>query len=142
MSAQNKAIVRRYFEEGWNQRKPAIMDELIAIDAIDHDPANPGVSPGPKGQKELLAKYTSAFPDTKFTLGDLIGDGDLVAVRWTVRGTHRGELQGIAPTGRQVNLTGIMIARIANGKIAETWSNWDALGMLQQLGVAARAEGA
>jgi len=118
------------------------MDELIAIDAIDHDPANPGVSPGPKGQKELLAKYTSAFPDTKFTLGDLIGDGDLVAVRWTVRGTHRGELQGIAPTGRQVNLTGIMIARIANGKIAETWSNWDALGMLQQLGVAARAEGA
>jgi len=142
MSAQNKVIVRRYFEEGWNQRKPAIMDELIAIDAIDHDPANPGVSPGPKGQKELLAKYTSAFPDTKFTLGDLIGDGDLVAVRWTVRGTHRGELQGIAPTGRQVNLTGIMIARIANGKIAETWSNWDALGMLQQLGVAARAEGA
>jgi predicted ester cyclase len=100
------------------------------------------VSPGPKGHKDLLAKYTSAFPDTKFTLGDVIAEGDLAAARWSVHGTQRGEIEGIAATNREVNLTGMIIARIAKGKIAETWSNWDALGMLQQLGVAVRAKGA
>ena len=142
MSTENKAIVRRYFEEAWNQRKPELIDELVAVNAVHHDPANPGLGPGPKGQKELLAKYTSAFPDTRFTIDSVIAEGDMVALRWSVRGTHQGELEGIAATKRQVSLTGILMAQIANGKIAETWTNWDTLGMLQQLGVVTRARGA
>ena len=124
MSAANKAIVRRLFEEAWNQRKPAVMDEIIALDAIDHDPANPGATPGPEGQKALLAKYTSAFPDSQLSLGEMIAEGDLVAIRWSVRGTHQGELEGITATGRQVDLSGISMVRIAQGKIAEIWINY------------------
>ena len=142
MSAQNKAIARRLFEEAWNERRPSVMDEIIASDAIDHDPANPDAAPGPDGQKALLAKYTAAFPDTRFTVHDVLAEGDNVAVRWSVTGTHLGALAGIAPTGRHVNLSGLSISRIVDGKIAETWTNWDALGMMQQLQASQRAQGA
>ena len=142
MSAENKALARRYFEEVWNLRKPAVFDEIIANSAIDHDPANPSLPAGPEGQKQLLAKYMGAFPDSRFTLGAIIAEGDLVAVRWSVRGTHQGALEGLAASGKQVNLTGVTFLRIVGGRIAEMWNNWDALGMLQQLGVVARAQGA
>ena len=142
MSAENKALARRFFEEAWNQRKPAVLDQIIASGAIDHDPANPTLPAGPEGQKQLLAKYTTAFPDSQFTIAAIIAEGDLVAVRFSVRGTHQGALDSLAATGKEVNLTGTLILRIAGGKIAEMWNNWDALGLLQQLGIVARAQGA
>jgi steroid delta-isomerase-like uncharacterized protein len=142
MSVENKALARRFFEEAWNQRKPAVLDQIVANGAIDHDPANPTLPAGPEGQKQLLAKYTTAFPDSQFTIGAIVAEGDLVAVRWSVRGIHQGPLEGLAATGKQVNLTGVSFMRIVSGKIAEVWSNWDALGLLQQLGVVARAQGA
>jgi len=97
---------------------------------------------GPEGQKQLFTKYNAAFPDSRFTVDAIIAEGDLVAVRWSVRGTHQGILEGLAATRKQVNLTGTATMRIVSGKIAEMWNNWDALGLLQQLGVVARAQGA
>ena len=142
MSAENKALARRYFEEVWNLQKPAVLDQIIANGAIDHDPAHPFLPVGPEGQKQLFTKYTAAFPDSQFTVDAIIAEGDLVAVRWSVRGTHEGTLDNLAATQKQVNLTGTTTMLIVGGKIAEMWNNWDALGMLQQLGVVARAQGA
>jgi len=86
--------------------------------------------------KQLLSLYITAFPDARFTVEDQIAEGDRVASRYTFRGTHQGELMGIAPTGKQVTVTGMIINRIVNGKSEEGWLNFDALGMLQQLGAA------
>lgn len=142
MSAENKAVARRYFEEVWNQQRPTVLDQIIAKGAILHDPANPSLPVGAEGQKQLFTKYNAAFPDSRFTVDAIIAEGDLVAIRWMVRGTHQGTLDSLAATKKQVNLTGTTTMRIVSGKIAEMWNNWDALGLLQQLGVVARAKGA
>ena len=100
-----------------------------------HDPAAPpGLAAGPQGLKDFLAPYFAAFPDLKITVEDQIAEGDKATTRWTLRGTHRGELMGIAPTGKHATVTGITIWRVEEGKMAELWQNWDALGLLQQLG--------
>jgi steroid delta-isomerase-like uncharacterized protein len=135
MSDANKALVRRFFEEMWNNNTPALADELVAANYTHHDPANPTTPPGPAGQKQLLSMYITAFPDSRFTVDDIIAEGDMVVARWTARGTHRGELQGIAPTGKQVTVTGISCSRMSGGKMVEGWINWDTLGMMQQLGL-------
>ncbi len=134
MSEENKAIVRRYFEEIWNQGKLNVIPELIAANHVHHDPANPGLS-GPDGMKQLVSTYRAAFPDVHFTLEDQIAEENRVVSRWTSGGTHQGELMGIGPTNKTITITGIDIHRIVNGKIEEHWSNWDTLGLLQQLGV-------
>ena len=131
---ENKALVRRCIEEPWNQRRLETIDELVAPDYVNHDPANPGVR-SPQGLKQLVSTFVAAFPDIHFTIEEQIAEGDKVVTRWTARGTHRGALQGIAPTGKSSTVTGISIWRIANGKLAEEWANWDTIGMLQQIGV-------
>jgi predicted ester cyclase len=82
----------------------------------------------------FVEMYRTAYPDTRLAIGELIAEGDLVAMTWTATGTHQGELMGIAPTGRSVTVTGIGVDRISGGQIAESWANYDALGMLLQLG--------
>jgi steroid delta-isomerase-like uncharacterized protein len=129
---QNKANVRRVFEEGWNQGNTAVFDELFAADYLGHDPSGP--IHGPEGFKQYYATYRAAFPDTRLTIEDLIAEGDKVVARWTGTGTHQGALMGIPPSGKQVTITGISIIHIANGKAVEDWVNFDALGMLQQIG--------
>jgi steroid delta-isomerase-like uncharacterized protein len=132
---ENKTLVRRNIEEVFNQGNLAVVDETIASTYTHHDPANPWVPPGPEGQKELARTYRTAFPDLHFTIEDQIAAGDRVVTRWTGRGTHRGALLGIAPTGKQFTVLGITITRMAAGKIVEAWVNYDSLGLLQQLGV-------
>ena len=78
--------------------------------------------------------YRAAYPDTRLAIGEMIAEGDLVAMTWTATGTHQGELMGIAPTGRSVTVTGMGVDRISGGQIVESWANYDALGMLAQLG--------
>jgi steroid delta-isomerase-like uncharacterized protein len=134
MSEENKALARRYFEEIWNQGNLDVIPEIIAANHVHHDPANPGAS-GPEGMKQLVSMYRAAFPDTRFTVEDQIAEGAKVVTRWTARGTHQGELMGIAPTNKTMELTGMDIHRIVNGMIEEHWSNWDTIGLLQQLGV-------
>ena len=134
MSEENKSISRRVQEEAFNQGNLAVIDELVAADYVDHD-LPPGFPEGQEGFKQLVAMYRAAFPDVQMTIEDVIADGDKVALRWTATGTHQGELMGIPPTNKQVTVTGMDINRLAGGKIAEHWGNFDQMGMMQQLGV-------
>jgi steroid delta-isomerase-like uncharacterized protein len=135
MSESNKAVVRRVIEEVWNKGNLQVADELFAPTYTHHDSSTPDVGRGPEGEKKRAAHYRNAFHDFRMNVEDLFSDGETVTARWTCRGNHKGELNGIAPTGKQFAITGITIARFTNGKITEGWVNWDALGLMQQLGV-------
>jgi len=132
---ENKAIVRRFYEEIWNKGDMTTADELIASNIIDHDQNPQTRVRGPESLKQLATSVRTTFPDIHFTVEDEIGEGDRVAVRWTMRGTHKGEFMGMAATGRQVRVEGIHFWRVAGDKIVEVWVNRDNLGMMQQLGV-------
>lgn len=135
MSEQNKTNVRRLFEEVWNKGYVPVADELFAPTYTHHDSSTPDVGRGPESEKKRVTLYRTAFPDIRFTIEDMLAEGETVVARWTCRGTHKGELNGIAPTGKQFNINGISIARFTNGKMFEGYVNWDALGLMQQLGV-------
>jgi steroid delta-isomerase-like uncharacterized protein len=128
---ENKAIFRRIVEEGFNKGNLAIVDELVATNHVNH---SDNVH-GPEEYKQFITMYRTAFPDLHMTIEDQIAEGDKVVNRWTSRGTHKGELMGIPPTGKQTTVTGMYVARIIGGKIVEEWGNLDALGMMQQIGV-------
>jgi len=133
---QNKTFVRRYWEQVWNQGNLAVVDELIASDFDGHPlPSDPDFGRGPAGQKQLVGMYRTAFPDLHMTIEDMTAEGDRVVVRWTVRGTQTGEMMGIPATGKPTTVTGMFLNRLAAGKIVEGWGNFDALGMMQQLGL-------
>jgi len=136
----NKEIVRRLGVEPW-EGNLGVIDELVAPDYVGHDPAQPDMQ-GPAGIKEFITGYLAGFPDGRITIDGQFAEGDMVATRWTGRGTHKGELMGIPPTGKQVTVSGITISQVKNGKVVEEWSNWDTLGMLQQLGVVPEMAGA
>ena len=133
MSEQNKALVRRWVEEVWNQGSLAAVDEIIAADYVHHM-APPGLPGGPEGYKQLVTRYRTPFRGFRLTLEELIAEGDRVAGRWTIRGIHEGEFMGVAPTGKEVAFTGMVMARIAGGKVAEEWEGVSALELLRQLG--------
>jgi predicted ester cyclase len=135
MSAQeNKAIVRRVYEEAISQNKPEVFDEIMSPDIVDHAPF-PDQAPGLEGFKGVFAMVLSAFPDYHSSVEDQIAEGDKVVTRFSSQGTHQGEFLGIAPTGNRVRVTGIDIDRVVEGKIVEHWSEADLLGMMTQLGV-------
>jgi predicted ester cyclase len=131
LQEQNKAVVRRFIE-AFNQKNPDICDEVVALDAVNHSIPIP---PGREHWKQANRMFINAFPDGQQTIDDQVAEGDKVATRWTVRGTHRGDFMSISPTGKQVNFTGILIDRIVDGQIAERWGVFDLLGVMQQLGV-------
>jgi predicted ester cyclase len=133
MLADNKALVRRLFEEVWNQGNLAAIDELFATSYIRYDPAAPEAK-GLVGFKHFVVTLRTAFPDIYFTLEDLIAEGDKVVARAIWRGTHQGEYLGIAPTGKQVAVAGTVTLHVAHDKFQEGWLNMDTLGLLQQLG--------
>lgn len=134
MSAeQNKMSIRRWVEVAWNSGNLAIADEVYSSDYLLHDPAGP--IHGTEALKQFVATFQTAYPDIHATIEDMIAEGDKVVWRYTVRGTHEGEFMGIAPTGKSITLTGILISRFADDKVVEDWNNYDALGMMQQLTV-------
>jgi steroid delta-isomerase-like uncharacterized protein len=130
----NKATLRRLWEEIFNGGNVALIDELVASDYFNHDPI-PGESPGSEGLKQFVLYLRSAFPDIHFDIEHLVAEDDKVVTRWQATATHRGEFMGIPPTAITSNLNGMAIHRIENGRIVEGWNNWDALGLLTQLGV-------
>lgn len=134
MSAEdNKALARRANTEGLNQKNLEIIDELCTPEFVFH---NGSITiQGLDAYKQFLAMFFTAFPDAHFTIEDIVAEGDTVVVRRTVRGTHKGELMVIPPTGKQITMTEIALLRVANGRFVEAWSNSDDLGLLQQLGV-------
>ena len=132
-SEENKRIVRRY-QEIYNENDLEALGEVLSKDLLTPK-IMPGIPSGMEGAKAAHQIMLAGFPDYQTRIDDLFAEGDKVAVRITMSGTHTGLFKGIPPTGRQVSFTGIYIARIANGKIAEHWGEEDGVSLLQQLGV-------
>ena len=138
MSAEeNRAIIRRWIEEAWNNGNVNIADEIYTPDFIAKDINDPNkVLRGPEGIKQSVIATRAVFPDIHFTIDHLIAEGDKVAGAFTISGTHKGDLLGIPPTGKQVVFTAIDIWRFEDGKIVERClASVDRLGLMQQLGV-------
>jgi steroid delta-isomerase-like uncharacterized protein len=135
MSTENcKAIAHRLVEEIWNQGNLSVADEIFDANFANHDDVRPEVI-DLESYKQWVATGHAAFPDLCLTIEDIIAEENKIVIRYTFTGTHRGELMGISPTGKQVVMAGIDIYRIASGKIVECWVSMDDLGFLQQLGV-------
>lgn len=129
-----KNVVRRVIEGLWQNGSLNAVDELYAPNYVDHTPLT-GVSPNRDGVKKTYNLYHKAFPDLSVNMTDLFSDGDRVFALITGRGTHKGDLMGISPTGKNVTLEGCVINRISNGKIVESWEYFDQLGLFRQLGI-------
>jgi steroid delta-isomerase-like uncharacterized protein len=134
MPTDNKAIVRRLYEEVWNKRRLEVVDELISPSHALNDPIVSGSQTGPELYKRRVVEFTASFPDLCFTIEDMIAEKGKVVVCWTISGTHKGEFMDIPATGRKVSVEGITIHHVTNGKILDSYARWDALGLLRQLG--------
>jgi steroid delta-isomerase-like uncharacterized protein len=136
MSAEeNKAFVRRQIEEVHNKGNLDFADQGFTPDHVSHNPLVPEDIRGPEGFKQSVAAARSAFPDWHVEIVDQIAEGDQVATRYVLSGTHEGELAGIPPTGKRFEVAGTGVDRFSGRKIAESWEHYDTLGMMQQLGV-------
>ena len=130
---ENRSLVRRYIEEALNKGNLGLLDEMLSSDYKRY--LSPAAAPlTPQAQKQRLAGLSAAFPDIHLTIEDLIAEGDRVAFRLTLRGTHQGTFLGIAPTGKQVIVFAFDVVRIENGRFIEHWGGPDLLTVLQQLG--------
>lgn len=129
----NKALVRRLFDEVINAGEPSRADELVASDFVEHNPV-PGQAPGLEGFKQVITMLRGAFPDLRIDVDELVAEGDKVSVRLTARGTHEGVFQGIPATGRRVAWEGISMIRLEGDRIVERWFHVDNLGLMRQLG--------
>ncbi len=128
----NEQLVRRFLEEAYNQGNLAVGDELLAADCVFYAPAP---IPGIAGWKQFATAFLNAFPDDlQVTIDDIFAAGDRVAARWTARGTHKGHLRGVPPSGNLVTWLGIAIYSLSDGRITEVWGLNDALGIMQQIG--------
>jgi predicted ester cyclase len=130
---------RRLLEETFNTGNLDIVDQFVAPDAINHDPAESARMRslrGPEVLKQTVQMYRTAFPDVRMTVDDVIAAGDKVVLRWHSEGTHRGQLEGLAPTGARGTVTGISIDLWRDNKVVESWTEWDNLGLARQLGAA------
>jgi predicted ester cyclase len=136
MADDGTTLVRRFIEEMINGNNLALADQLFAPTYVDHTPGAPPAPPGPAGMRDTVSIFHTAFPnDMRYTIDDLFGAGDRVAVRWTASGTNTGSLMGLPATGKAVAVSAVYIFRVEGGKLAEAWGDFDALGMQQQLGL-------
>ena len=135
MSAENKELIHRWFEEVWNKGREEAINEMFADEGIAHGLGDaPGVTlRGPSGFKGLFQNFRDAFPDIRVIVEDTVAECDKVAARCRVQGTHKGAGLGLAATGNQIEFTGICIVRVSDGKIVEAWNNFDFMSMFQQL---------
>jgi steroid delta-isomerase-like uncharacterized protein len=138
MSAENKSLARRAMEELWTKGDLTVIDQLYSDDCIFHDLGSPEDIHGRDGLKQYARMYRTACPDLQCTVEEIMAEGDKVALRWVSRGTHKGDLAGISPTGKKVTFRGIQLQRISNGKIEEEWAGFNTLGALQEIGAVPR----
>jgi steroid delta-isomerase-like uncharacterized protein len=130
------ATARRFFDEIWSQGDFDLVDELFAPEYVGHPSGPEAIVQGPEGVKEYIGRLRQGVPDLTMTVEEQVADEDKVATRWIAHGTHAGELLGVEATGRAATVTGITIQRFGvNGRIVEGWTNWDMLGLVQQLGI-------
>lgn len=133
MSTEENKALSRYWREELEKGNWAVLDEYVSPNVVLHFPGSPPTDR--EGMMQLLKMFYGAFPDFHTTFEDLIAEGDKVTLSMTFTGTHKGEFQGIPPTGKQIRVTAIVIDRIVDGKLVEHWSLLDTMGMMQQLGV-------
>lgn len=133
MSNANKMLLQRFFQAIYNQGDLDVANEIVAANYVNHNPA-PGEMPGREGLKAFVVYLRRAFADLHITVEEQVAEADKVVSRFTIRGVQQDEFAGIPPTGKHAAVTAIGIHRIANGQIQESWLNWDALGLMQQLG--------
>ncbi len=135
MSEQHKTIVRRWFEEVWNQGREATIDELFSANGVAHGLGESEADVhGPREFKVLVANFRAAIPDVHIRVDDVFCDGDRAAIRITLEGTHTGHGLGVPPTGHKVSIQGIIIVRFVDGQLVEGWNSYDQLGLLRQIG--------
>jgi steroid delta-isomerase-like uncharacterized protein len=132
----NKALIRRWFEEVWNKGRAEAIDEMFAAEGIAHGLSDEQGEPirGPENFRPFFYKFREAFPDITVIVEDTVAEGDKVAARCSVRGSHQGDSLGFAATQKPAEFTGIAIVRIEDGKIVEAWNNFDFMSMFKQLG--------
>lgn len=142
--AENRRVGRRVLREIWSEGRLEVADELYAPDYVDHVTRGPepGMMRDPEGLKKAVTLFRTAFPDLQYTIEQEMAEGDCVMTRFSATGTHRGQFLGAAPSGRSVTYTGVDINRIVDGKIVESWVHYDALGLLEQVGLVPRGAGA
>ncbi len=146
MTADNKAIVRKFFEEAWDKGNWAVLDECLASHRVlhSHGGTGPLLPFNPEAEKERIISWRTAFPDSQRTVRDLIAEGDKVVADIPFSGTHTGFLRWerlmLPPTGKQINVGEVAIFRLEGGKMVEAWYFWDRLELLQQLGVTGPGE--
>ena len=131
---ENKAKVRRVWEEVMNKGNLAVADELMPANYIFHGPGGIDAK-GPEGFKQYVTIYRTAFPDLHCTIEDMVAEEEKVVSRFTLRGTHLGDMMGIPPTGKKAEIVGIVMSRLAGGNEIEAWGSYDTLAMYQQLGI-------
>jgi steroid delta-isomerase-like uncharacterized protein len=142
LEEQNKEIVKRWVEQGFNKGNLDMADEFYATDYVYHNPAPPPAEiRGVENIKQHMAAFLVAFPDAKYTIVDAIAKGDKIVARYTFIGTHEGELMGIPPTGKQVTFNAMAIIRIVEGKFVEEWGFIDTATFMQQLGMELKPKG-
>ena len=134
MSPDNKAIVRRLYDEAWNKRKLEVVSQIVSPSHALQAPTLSGSSVGPEAYKGQISLFLAAFPDLRFIVEETVVEKEKVVARWTFSGTHKGKFMGVPATNKKVSVDGITIHYFAGGKIMDSFTNWDALGMMRQLG--------
>lgn len=137
MSQQENIKIQQQFGEAVNSGNLSALRDIVAPDAVDHDPA-PNQGPGPEGFITFFTMMRTAFPDLKIAVEHMVADEDNVSFAYRVTGTQNGEFMGLPPTGRPINVRGMQITRFENGKQVERWGSSDELGILQQIGALAK----
>ena len=140
MATGKPNLLRRWFDEVWNQRREDLMEEIASSDLVCHGTAGPNdIMRGlDNGFRPFYRRILGAFPDVRFTIEAAIREGDIEALRWTAEMTHAGDHLGTPATNKPVTLHGMVFGRVENGKIVESWDSWDMMGLTQQIGLEAR----
>ena len=128
----NKERARKFYEI-WNAHNPDALDKVLAADYKMHS-SLPGVTPDREGMKKWVGSVIAAFPDIHFTVEQQVAEGDLVMTRWSATGTHKGPMMGIPASNKKTKVTGISVVRLRDGLSVESWGEWDAMGMMTQIG--------
>jgi steroid delta-isomerase-like uncharacterized protein len=134
MAITNKEVIRRLYKEVWNERKLEVTEEIISKSHALNDPTITGSTVGPAAYRTQVRRFVTAFPDLRFQVEDYICDKDRVVATWSICGTHKGEVLGVAATNRKVSVQGITIHQLAGGKILDSLTVWDTYGLLHQIG--------
>jgi steroid delta-isomerase-like uncharacterized protein len=132
--AENKALIRRFYEEVWQRGNLGVADEVFADQYERHDFRTGEPTPGPEGQRQIAGEFRAAFPDLSWQIDFILADGEFVVGRWTASGTHLGAWAGVEATAKPMRFSGINVFRFSDGKVVEIWNHRDDLGLMQQLG--------